>query len=166
MKLLLVLRCFECHAGTSKRLEGGLRLDARPFVLKGGGDLARRAVVGKPDESLLHRVRQLRSVRDAAEGPAARGRDRDLPQVDRTRNAVVGRRIECRSCRGRLPARIPQTRALGLAADLCWKGADVKDAAWPADDFDRFVLSKPKEKAETEPSMDRSCSDSTCVLSR
>lgn len=49
---LLKARCFECHSKDSKRLEGGLRLDARPLVLK-GGDTGASAVFGKPTESLL-----------------------------------------------------------------------------------------------------------------
>ena len=49
---LLKARCFECHSKDSKRLEGGLRLDARPLVLK-GGDTGASAVSGKPAESLL-----------------------------------------------------------------------------------------------------------------
>ena len=49
---LLKARCFECHSKDSKRLEGGLRLDARPLVLK-GGDTGTSAVPGKPTESLL-----------------------------------------------------------------------------------------------------------------
>lgn len=49
---LLKARCFECHSQDAKRLEGGLRLDARPLVLK-GGDTGASAVPGKPTESLL-----------------------------------------------------------------------------------------------------------------
>jgi hypothetical protein len=49
---LLQARCFECHSKDSKRLEGGLRLDARPLVLK-GGDSGASAVPGKPVDSLL-----------------------------------------------------------------------------------------------------------------
>lgn len=49
---LLQARCFACHSKDSKRLEGGLRLDARPLVLK-GGDSGPSAEPGKPDESLI-----------------------------------------------------------------------------------------------------------------
>tara|TARA_R110002072_G_scaffold302615_1_gene486759 strand:- start:4080 stop:7991 length:3912 start_codon:yes stop_codon:yes gene_type:complete len=49
---LLQARCYECHSKGAKRLEGGLRLDARSLVLK-GGDSGASAVPGKPDESLL-----------------------------------------------------------------------------------------------------------------
>lgn len=49
---LLKARCYECHSKDARRLEGGLRLDARPLVLK-GGDSGTSAVPGKPTESLL-----------------------------------------------------------------------------------------------------------------
>ena len=49
---LLKARCFECHSKDARRLEGGLRLDARPLVLK-GGDSGASAIPGKPTESLL-----------------------------------------------------------------------------------------------------------------
>lgn len=49
---LLKARCYECHSQNARRLEGGLRLDARPLVLK-GGDSGAAAVPGKPVESLL-----------------------------------------------------------------------------------------------------------------
>src|SRR5258707_12292893 len=33
---LLVERCYECHSAQSKKLKGGLRLDSRDGLLKGG----------------------------------------------------------------------------------------------------------------------------------
>lgn len=49
---LLVQRCYECHASTSSKLRGGLMLDSREGVLK-GGDTGPAAEAGKPDKSLL-----------------------------------------------------------------------------------------------------------------
>ncbi|MEX2175050.1 MAG: PSD1 and planctomycete cytochrome C domain-containing protein [Pirellulaceae bacterium] len=49
---ILVARCYECHGGQSKRLEGGLRLDSLAAAMK-GGDTGPAVVPGKPDESLL-----------------------------------------------------------------------------------------------------------------
>src|SRR6476661_4222638 len=52
---LLIERCQKCHAGTMHK--GGLRLDSREAVLK-GGETGPAVVPGKPDESLLmHAVR-------------------------------------------------------------------------------------------------------------
>src|SRR5687767_921794 len=33
---ILVAKCFECHASASKKVQGGLLLDSRAGVLKGG----------------------------------------------------------------------------------------------------------------------------------
>src|SRR5437899_423620 len=49
---LLVERCYECHSAESKKLKGGLRLDSREGVLK-GGDSGPAIVPGKPENSLL-----------------------------------------------------------------------------------------------------------------
>ncbi len=49
---ILVARCYECHSGTAKRLEGGLRLDSLAAAMKGGGT-GPAVVPGKPKESLL-----------------------------------------------------------------------------------------------------------------
>jgi len=49
---LLVQHCYECHSKTSKRLEGGLRLDSRAAVLA-GGDTEASVVPGHPEQSLL-----------------------------------------------------------------------------------------------------------------
>ena len=48
---LLVEKCYECHAETSKRLKGGLRLDSKAATLK-GGDTGPSLVPGDPDKSL------------------------------------------------------------------------------------------------------------------
>ncbi len=49
---ILVQRCFECHASTSEKLRGGLRLDHREGALQ-GGDTGPAAEAGQPDKSLL-----------------------------------------------------------------------------------------------------------------
>lgn len=49
---LLSEHCYKCHSGHSKRLEGGLRLDSRALILK-GGDSGPSAELKKPHASLL-----------------------------------------------------------------------------------------------------------------
>src|SRR5258707_7833421 len=49
---LLVERCYECHSAQSKKLKGGLRLDSRDGVLK-GGDSGPVVIPGQPEKSLL-----------------------------------------------------------------------------------------------------------------
>ena len=49
---LFVEHCYECHAGGPKKEKGGLRLDTRESILK-GGDSGPAIVPGDPDASLL-----------------------------------------------------------------------------------------------------------------
>src|SRR5262245_50580516 len=49
---LLVNHCYECHSRGAKKLRGGLALDSRAGVRK-GGDSGPAIVAGQPDRSLL-----------------------------------------------------------------------------------------------------------------
>ncbi|QDU51952.1 PSD1 and planctomycete cytochrome C domain-containing protein [Gimesia panareensis] len=49
---LLAEHCYECHSGQAKRLEGGLRLDSRALILK-GGDSGESIQLKTPHDSLL-----------------------------------------------------------------------------------------------------------------
>ena len=49
---LLVEHCHQCHSEKAKSIKGGLRLDDRAMILK-GGDSGAAIVPGKPSESLL-----------------------------------------------------------------------------------------------------------------
>jgi hypothetical protein len=49
---VLVERCYSCHSAGAKKLKGGLLLDSRPAVLK-GGDSGPSVVPGDPDKSPL-----------------------------------------------------------------------------------------------------------------
>ena len=52
---LLVQHCYECHSGASKKIQGGLRLDASAAWLA-GGDTGPAVVPGDLDKSLLVRA--------------------------------------------------------------------------------------------------------------
>ena len=58
---LLVERCYECHSAQARKLKGGLLLDTKEGVLK-GGDSGPAIVPGDPDTSLL-----IKAVRYATE---------------------------------------------------------------------------------------------------
>src|SRR5262245_61227478 len=49
---LLVERCAECHAEGAKKMKGGLRVDSREGLLR-GGESGAAVVPGKPEQSLL-----------------------------------------------------------------------------------------------------------------
>ena len=54
----MVERCYKCHSGTKSK--GGLQVDSRAGILR-GGDSGAAIVVGKPDESLLMEAVRQRS---------------------------------------------------------------------------------------------------------
>ena len=58
---ILIAKCYECHSGEAKILQGGLLLDSKPGWLK-GGDSGPAILPGKPDDSLL--VRAVRYAKD------------------------------------------------------------------------------------------------------
>ncbi len=49
---IFVERCYQCHSHQSEKLRGGLMLDSRDSVLK-GGNTGPAIVLGNPDKSLL-----------------------------------------------------------------------------------------------------------------
>ncbi|HND56171.1 MAG TPA: DUF1549 domain-containing protein, partial [Pirellulaceae bacterium] len=66
---VLAERCFECHSAKIAAPKGGLRLDSRAALLK-GGDLGLAVVPGKPNESLLlHAVNYDASASGVSEMP-------------------------------------------------------------------------------------------------
>src|SRR3954469_7714761 len=54
---VLSASCYKCHSATSEKLKGGLKVDSRDALLR-GGESGPAVVPGKPDESpLIHAVR-------------------------------------------------------------------------------------------------------------
>ncbi|MBI3879454.1 MAG: PSD1 domain-containing protein [Verrucomicrobia bacterium] len=49
---ILVNECYKCHSATAEKVKGGLLMDTRDALLK-GGDTGPALVPGKPDQSLL-----------------------------------------------------------------------------------------------------------------
>jgi Protein of unknown function (DUF1553)/Protein of unknown function (DUF1549)/Planctomycete cytochrome C len=49
---VLVQHCYDCHSTDAKKLKGGLYVDSRDGLMK-GGDSGAAAVAGKPDDSIL-----------------------------------------------------------------------------------------------------------------
>lgn len=63
---VLIASCYECHSADSKKLGGGLRLDSRDGLMK-GGDSGTAIRAGHPDDSLL--VKVLRHTDDNVKMP-------------------------------------------------------------------------------------------------
>ncbi len=65
---LLAKHCYACHSGKTKILQGGLRLDSRAALLK-GGDTGPAIVPGEPDKSPL--IEAVRFTRPGFQMPPA-----------------------------------------------------------------------------------------------
>jgi hypothetical protein len=136
---VLVEQCYKCHSAQADKLKGGLALDTRAAVLK-GGDTGPAVVPGNPEKSLL-----LAAIRH--EG------DVKMPPKTKLPDAVVSdfrRWVE-------MGAPDPRERAAAPPSSIDWSKARqfwsflpvrkpappaVKDAAWVKTDVDRFVLAR------------------------
>src|SRR5688572_510533 len=63
---VLVERCYECHSAQAEKLKGGLLLDTKEGVLK-GGDTGPAIVPGNPEKSLL--IKAVRYTSDDLQMP-------------------------------------------------------------------------------------------------
>ena len=140
---VLVGRCYECHAAESKKVRGGLRLDTREGVLK-GGESGAVAIAGDPDESLL-----IQAVR--YDDPGLRmPPDHRLPprEVEALEEWVRMGMPDPRE--GPREASTPAPAAAGITdeARRWWAfrpvrehaPPPVRDGNWPRNAVDRFVL--------------------------
>jgi hypothetical protein len=136
---VLVEQCYKCHSTQAGKSKGGLTLDTKEAVLK-GGDTGPAVVPGNVEKSLL--LAALRQDGDLKMPPKAK-----LP------DAVVGdfrRWVE-------LGAPDPRDRAPSVVGAIDWTKArdfwsfrpvhkpappPVNDAAWPKTDTDRFILAR------------------------
>ena len=139
---VLVESCFECHTDDEK---GGLRLDSRERILK-GGESGPAIVVGDPDKSLL-----MRAVRHA-EG---------VKKMPRTGPKLLDPQIAALAEWIRMGAPWPAAAPAAAAAPRAEKAITaehrafwsfqpirateppvVRDTAWPRTDIDRFILAR------------------------
>lgn len=146
----LIEHCYECHAAGAKIIQGGLRLDYRAGMMK-GGDTGPAVVAGDVAQSLL--IKALRhdglempprgkladSVIADFEAWVAMGapdpRDEELPVISRGIDIEEGRQFW--SFRQVSDPALPE----------------VKDRSWPLDPIDHFVLAK-QESAGIRPVAD------------
>jgi hypothetical protein len=150
---LLVKRCYECHGDVGDELKGGLRVDSRPALLK-GGDTGAAIDVEHPAKSLL-----LDAIRY--------GEMYQMPpksKLPANELAVLEKWILAKAP---WPAEAVSSGATTKKFDLearkashwAWKlivrpsVPAVVDAAWPKSDIDRFILAK-LEAVKLHPSKD------------
>ncbi len=130
---VLVDNCYSCHSHTAKELEGGLHLDTRAGMLK-GGDSGPAIVPGKPEASNL--LKALRYGEDFAQMPP-KGKLPPAVIADFQKWVATGAsdpRIEGPPTKSepamhwafQPPRRVPPP--------------PVRRADWPRNEIDRFVL--------------------------
>jgi hypothetical protein len=149
---ILVEHCYECHSASAKKLKGGLRLDSRSGVLK-GGDSGPVVVPGQPGQSRLIEAIRYQSV-DVRMPPRRKLPERTIadltswvrrgapwPAQDASREAAVVRSDFDLQKRKREHWAWQPIRATTPPA--------VKDQAWPHGAVDRFILAKLDEHGLT-----------------
>ena len=152
---VIIKSCYECHSAEADDLKGGLALDAREALMKGGGSGA-AVVPGKPEESLL--IASLRHDDPDLQMPPDK-------HGGKLSDAVIANFVEWVK-RG---APMPEGEAVAVEQKMearmdHWAfqavkdsiAPAVKDAAWPRTEVDRFVLVELEKKglapvAEAEP---------------
>jgi hypothetical protein len=148
---VLVQHCYSCHSHEAKDLQGGLHLDSREGVLK-GGDNGPAIVPGKPDASNL--IKALRYGQDFAQ----------MPPKGKLPAEVIGdfeHWIAAGATDPRLGASPPvlasppgQASAPGEVQGKHWAFQPprksplppVQRADWPHNEVDRFVLARLEER--------------------
>lgn len=138
---VLVRECYSCHSTRAETVEGGLRLDTREGVLK-GGDSGPAVVPSEPEESLLI--------------SAIRYESHEMPPVKRLSDEVI-RDFERWVAAGAVDPRSGDAAELTDPTEDHWafKPRQVVDppevvhADWVRDDIDRFVAARLEAKGLT-----------------
>ncbi len=152
---LLVDACYECHKAGGKKIGGGLLLDSRAGIIK-GGDSGAAIAPGDPDASLL-----IQAVRHS-----------DATLTMPPKKKLPAEAIAVLEEWVKMGAPDPRTEdtvaALKASSAIDWdkarqwwsfkpvaapKPPDVQAKAWPKTDLDRFVLAKV-EAAGLKPAVD------------
>ena len=138
---VLIKNCYECHSADAQDVKGGLVLDARAALLR-GGDSGPAVVPGKPDESLL--ITSLRHTNPDLKMPPDK-------HGGKLSDAVIGSFVQWVK-RG---AAMPEGDAADVARRLeprmdhwAFKPVtapvvpEVKTTSWPKSEVDRFILTE------------------------
>ena len=138
---VLANNCYNCHGNSQL---GGLRLDSRDGMLKGGKS-GPAIVPGNSDDSLLVRaIRQTGSDSENALGRQAQGRrDRRSRSLGQRRRVLARLRGHARDQRDGKYVIAPERRNFWSLQPLKDPTVPaVKDARWAKTDIDRFVLAR------------------------
>ena len=144
---ILVNHCYKCHSESSKQAKGGLRLDSRESVIK-GGDSGTAVIPGHVNESLI------------IQAVAYDGGFYDMPpsgklseiQISDLKKWVQSGAADPRKSVG--DTQMTGSKSSSTAAKNHWAFQKVKTPEipkviqnqWPVDAIDHFILAKLEEK--------------------
>ena len=140
---VLVEHCYKCHAAEAKIVKGGLRLDSRDGLLK-GGDTGPSVVPGQAEKSLLLKALKYDGIEMPPKGKLADSVVKDFETW-----------IQTGAPDPRKSGDVPKARTIDLEAGRkFWAFQPVADptppkvnsAEWPRDSIDHFVLAKLEDK--------------------
>ncbi len=145
---ILAEHCHKCHAAREKKPKGGLLLDSRPALLK-GGDNGPALVPGDPAKS---RLIQAINYQDTALLMPPKGKLPDAAIADLTTWVKKGAPWPADKAAGDLVAKDEFDLYQRKRAHWAWQPVRaasppaVQDASWPLGPADRFVLAKLEAK--------------------
>jgi len=144
---VLVKHCYQCHSAKAKKIEGNLLLDSRDSARK-GGDQGPAIVPGDPEKSLLIQAIRYSDANLQMPPKDKGGRlpadvvadfeawvKRGAPDP-RVGEAAATYTVDIEAARHRWPYTPPVEPAIPA----------VKNAAWPRNPIDHFILAKLEEK--------------------
>lgn len=147
---LLLDHCIKCHG--PEKSSGGLRLDSREAMLK-GGDSGPALVPGKPEDSLMIRV--LGYVSDLKMPPKAKLPDPEIAKLSRwiKEGALWPKSPNTPTQKATRPAGgkfeiTPEQKTWWAFAPLKKvpspkiQGPKIENSDWPKNDIDRFILAR------------------------
>jgi Protein of unknown function (DUF1553)/Protein of unknown function (DUF1549)/Planctomycete cytochrome C len=146
---VLESNCYGCHSAMSKKLQGGLRLDSREGMLKGGNSGQPSIKAGDPDSSIL--INAIRYNDSKLQMPPAG----QLP-AEQIRDFETWVKLGAPDPRWETASTPPLSPANNLGeARKFWSFQPiaspavpkVKDNKWPRSNIDRFILAKLESKA-------------------
>jgi cytochrome c553 len=138
---LLAKNCHTCHSADTNS-KGGLRVDDRNGLIAGGGR-GPAIVPGQPDESLLIKaIRRDDKLKMPPEKPLS---DDEVATLTKwVADGAAWTKVRVPASIGKSPAKYEKLRKEHWA----WQPfvasvvPQIKDAAWPRDDIDQYILAK------------------------
>jgi hypothetical protein len=143
---VLVAHCYPCHSAEAEKLKGGLRLDTREGLLK-GGENGPVIVPGQPEQSRL--IAAIRHTNPDLQMPPAKDGAGKLPEAVIADFVAWVRRGTPDPRTGRLETQkstLDTAKAWAFRKPVPPSVPRVKNKRWPASPLDHFILAKLEAK--------------------